>query len=130
MTENKQAKLSRIRILIMVAFFSLSSLWLIGMASAGPLTDIPAAMGTSLGISADLAKMILSVAILASAGLAMAVAGKGENIMATLVILLAVEGVLTAIGWLTVWLLLLTAVLIAAMFAGKIRDVTSGSKPA
>jgi hypothetical protein len=86
-------------------------------------------MATSLGISTDLAKMILSVAILASAGLAMAVAGKGENIMATLVILLAVEGVLTAIGWLTVWLLLLTAVLIAAMFAGKIRDATtSGGK--
>jgi hypothetical protein len=129
MTEEKENKVSRYRIPVLVAFFSLGSLFFIGMASAGPLTDIPAAMGVSLGISAGLAKMILSVAILTSAGLAMAIAGKGENMMATLVILLAVEGLLTAIGWLTVWLLLMTAVLIAAMYAGKIRDATSGSSP-
>ena len=89
---------------------------------AGPIQDIPHSMGDALEIDEDLAKMILSVSMLASAGLCLVVAGKGANLMATLIVLLGIEGVLTAIGWLEPWLLLLSAVLIAAMFATKIRD--------
>ena len=128
MTGTEEKRVSRYRIPIMVGLFALSSLMFIGMASAGPLQDVPLGVADALEISTDLAKMMLSVAILTSAGLAMAVAGGKANFMATLVVLLAVEGVLTAMGWLTAWLLLLTAVLVAAMFAGKIRDTTSGAK--
>jgi len=123
MKEEKR-KLSRYRnwVVIMAVQFAAVGIFAINGASAGPLTDIPTTMGTSLGISADLAKMILSVAILMSAGLVMAMVGKSTNMMATLVVLLSVEGLLTAIGWLTPWLLLLSAVLIAALFAGKMKE--------
>lgn len=122
MTENKQAKLSRFRIPIMVGFFSLSSLMLLGMASAGPIQDLPTSMAASLGTTPDVARMILSSAILLSVGLAMAMVGKRANTMATIIVLISTEGALTGIGWLTPWLLLFTGVLVAAMFAGQIKE--------
>lgn len=108
-------------LVIMSLIGGATSIFAVGGAMAGPIQDIPSSMGDALEISDDLAKMILSVAILTSAGLALAV-GKGSNLMVTVIILLGVMGVLTAIGWLTPWLLLLSAVLIAAMFAGKMKD--------
>jgi len=122
MTEQKEKKPSRYRIPIMVAFFSLGSLLFIGMASAGPIQDIPYSMAEALGTSPGIAGMILSSAILVSVGLAMAMVGKRANTMATIIIIISTEGVLTGIGWLDPWLLLLTGVLVAATFAGKIKD--------
>ena len=126
MTEQKEKKPSRYRIPILVAFFSLSSLMFIGMASAGPIQDLPASMATSLGTTPDVARMILSSAILLSVGLAMAMVGKRANTMATIIVLISTEGALTGIGWLTPWLLLFTAVLVAAMFAGQIKEKLGG----
>jgi hypothetical protein len=114
-------RLNRYRIPLLVGLFGFISLLALRVAAAGPLTDIPAGMASSLGISSDLAKMILSCAILFSAGLLIAMIGKKANIMVTIIILLSIEGVLTAVGWLTPWLLMLSAVLIAAMFAGTMR---------
>lgn len=122
MTEEKEKQMSRFRIPIMVGFFALSSLMFIGMASAGPIQDLPASMATSLGTTPDVARMILSSAILLSVGLAMAMVGKRANTMATIIILISTEGALTGIGWLTPWLLLFTGILVAAMFAGQIKE--------
>lgn len=120
--EKKEKKVSGIRIPIMVALFGLSSLMFLGMASAGPIQDIPTSMATSLGTTPDIARMILSSAILLSVGLAMAMVGKRANTMATIIVLISTEGLLTGIGWLTPWLLLFTGVLVAAMFGGKIKE--------
>jgi len=122
MTEEKKIEGSRYRIPILVAFFSLSSFMFLGMASASPIQDLPTSMATSLGTTPDIARLILSSAILLSVGLAMAMIGKRANMMATIIILISTEGVLTGIGWLTPWLLLFTGILVAAMFAGKIKE--------
>jgi hypothetical protein len=124
MTEEKEKQVSRYRrwVLIMAIQFAAVCIFAIQGATAGPIEDIPSGMAAALGTNVDVAKLILSCGILMSAGIAMAVVGKGQNMMGTMVILLSIEGALTAIGWLLPWLLLLTAVLIAAMFAGKMKE--------
>jgi len=122
MTATEETRVSRYRIPIMVGLFALSSLMFVGLASAGPIQDIPYSMAEALGTSPGIAGMILSSAILVSVGLAMAMVGKRANTMATIIIIISTEGVLTGIGWLDPWLLLLTGVLVAATFAGKIKD--------
>ena len=116
-------RLTRYRIPILVGFFGLTTLFALGVASAGPIQDIPADMAVALGTTPDIARMLLSSAILLSVGLIMAVSSRKVNMMATAIMLISTEGVLTGIGWLTPWLLLFSGLLVAALFAGKILSL-------
>ena len=124
MKANEDKRSSRYRrwVLVMAIQFAAVGIFAIGRATAGPIQDLPSSMATSLGTTPDVARMILSSAILLSVGLAMAMVGKRANTMATIIIIISTEGALTGIGWLTPWLLLFTGVLVAAMFAGQIKE--------
>lgn len=90
-------------------------------ASAGPIEDIPPSIAESLGISETAAEMILSASILLSVGLFVGML-KFSNMAVTAIILLAFTGMLTAIGWLDGWLIVMAALIIALFFGAQLRD--------
>lgn len=95
-------------------------------AATGPITDIPQRLANTLEISIDVARLILSSSIMFALGLAMAVAGKRANMVATMVVLIIVGAVLVAIGWLDYWVMFLVAVIAAVMFAGHVKIWVEG----
>ena len=127
MKTTEQGKVSRFRIPIMIGFFSLSSLFLLGMASAAPFQDIPQALQDAVFGGGDpyMAKMLLSVAILASLGLTLSMSK--VNFVGTMIVLLATAGLLSAIGWLDYWIILFACLIIAGMFAKNISNWIAGS---
>lgn len=91
------------------------------VASAGIINDAPESLADSLGVTTIAAEYILSAAVLLSVGLALALF-KGSNMAATVIVLLAFIGMLTAIGWLDAWLLIMVALIIALMFGSQLRE--------
>lgn len=90
-------------------------------ASAGVIDDIPAGLADSLGITVLAAEFLLSSGVLLAVGLALAML-KGSNMALTVIVMLAFLGMLTAIGWLEAWLIVMVALVIALMFGAKLRD--------
>ena len=90
-------------------------------ASAGAVEDIPSALASALGTSIVAAELILSAALLMAAGLTLSVMRK-SNTATIIIVELALIGMLTAIGWLDAWLLVMVALVIALIFGSKIRD--------
>jgi hypothetical protein len=88
------------------------------------LIDLPTQVGAALGSDATTGGLILSVAILASVGLALG--ATRINIIGTIMVLLATAGVLTAIGWLGAWFLIVSVILIAALFGTKLASAVKG----
>ena len=125
MTEQKEKQVSRYRIPVMVGFFSLGALMFIGMASAGPVDDIPNGVSDALGVSTQIAGLILSCGVLVSLALVISMSGKNTNMIATAAVMLAAIGTLTAIGWLYSWLIIVLIVVLALMFGGVMRDWAS-----
>lgn len=86
--------------------------------------DLPEAVGDVLGVSESTGGLLLSAVILMSAGLALGYAKL--DLMPMLIVLLAFAGLLTAVGWLSQWLLVMSAILIVALFGFKVaKGVTS-----
>jgi len=83
-------------------------------ASAG-LDTLPENVASALGITEDMAKMLLGTAILMSAGLCMAVAD--ANIITIGVVMIAVLGILVLFDWVYEWVLIVVVIFIIAMFA-------------
>ena len=109
----------RLELGLLVMVFSIIMLGS-GMAAASTMTDLPARLGQALGADEYTGGMILSAAILMSAALAMAAAK--VDIMPVVIVLFAVMAVLTTLGWLDKWVLMLAAILVAAMFGKLIAD--------
>ena len=107
--------MQRSRLLLLIGGFMLSALLAQGAAAAGPMEDIPTAMSSAMGVSVSTAEMILSVGMILAAMLALAVVRM--PVLPILLIMLALMGVLTTIGWLPTWLMALAAILTAALFA-------------
>ena len=96
----------------------------------GALTDIPTGIGYSLGITNApdallVGGLILSSAVMLSIVLAMSYAsrGRGTNLLGQIVVMFSMMGILTAISWLPVMILLLGIVALIALFAGAIREM-------
>lgn len=90
-------------------------------ASAGAVEDIPNALADAIGTSVTAAEMILSAALLLSVGLTLSVMRSG-NMATTAIVLLAMLGMLTAIGWLDGWLIVMVALVLALIFGSRLRD--------
>ena len=90
-------------------------------ASAGAVEDIPNALADAIGVSVSAAELILSTALMLSAGLTLSVMRKG-NMATTAIVMLAMLGMLTAIGWLDGWLLVMVALILALIFGSRLRD--------
>jgi len=96
------------------------------VSAASPLTGIPQAFATATGTSLDTARLILSVAIIFTAGLAVAAAGKRSNDMVTAVVMVGTIGLCTGLGWLSPWLLALACVIVAILFGAKAKAILTG----
>ena len=98
-----------------------------GMAAASPLSDITDSLNDALFGGANLfaAQAILTAAVLVSVGLALAVLHLEQT--ATFIVLFAVLGALTAIGWANPMLILVAALLAVALFVKKVTAYWTGS---
>jgi hypothetical protein len=90
------------------------------------LTDLPAQVGSALGISTDNAGLLISIGILVSIGMVCALLGRKMNFLATAVPMVAAMGFLVAIAWLPFWILFVIALIIALMFAQALRPILTG----
>lgn len=84
------------------------------------VSDLPEAVGDVLGVSTDTGGLLLSCVVLMGVALALTVTKRQMDLLPMLVLLLAFAGLLTAIGWLSQWFLVLTAILIASLFGVRV----------
>jgi hypothetical protein len=101
---------------------------LIGGASASIVSDIPVQMNNSLFDGGNLyaCKVLLTAAIMMSAGLALAVLKLPPAGM--FIVLLGVLGALTAIGWADVSIMIVAILITVAMFGSTVVQWVTGSK--
>ncbi len=95
------------------------------------LMNLPQQLAYALGIDLFVAKILASVILLCFVKFpAMMIAGyfggSGAVLYAILIVGLPISGVCVGLGWLPVWLFLVTCLLIALMFAGKMRELITG----
>lgn len=91
---------------------------------SGPITDIPIWLGDALGITAENAGILLSVGILTSLSLVLAMLGrKNLNMLTVAVPLMATMCFLVAVAWLPYWPLLVIGILTGVEFARQIRGM-------
>lgn len=86
--------------------------------------DFPEAIGDVLGVTDETAGLLLSCVILMGVALALTVTKRQFDLLPTLVIIIAFAGLLTAIGWLTSWFLIMVALCIAGLFGVRIARGT------
>ncbi len=122
----KKHKIKMVIPIIILGFF-LMLLFLSVNVSANTLDDIATGVNNGLfdGESLYKAKMVLSVAILVSASLSLAILRL--PVMGMLIVMISVIGLLTAIGWLDRWIIIVTVILIAGLFAKAMANVLSSS---
>lgn len=85
------------------------------------INEIPEYLADSLNISSTAAEMVLTAAVLLAVGLMLAML-KGSNMALIVIVELAMLGMLTAIGWVDAWLLVMVVLVLALMFGAKLRD--------
>jgi len=95
------------------------------------LQNFPQQLATALGVSLFVGQILASTILLClilfpSIMLAGYFGGSGSVMYALLIVGLPISGVCVALGWLPVWLFLVTCLLIALMFAGKMRELITG----
>lgn len=110
---------------MLMATFAFSFLMMGTMTvSAGGLSDIPTTFASALGIDVLTAQTILSVMILVSVGLTMAVLN--VNPVGITIVMVSLIGVLTLVGWFPVWILVIVIVAVVAMFSRFMSDWITG----
>ncbi len=118
--------------MVYVPLLAIGMLLFIGtaQASAGPVTDIPDAVNDALfgGGNEFGAKALLTAIVMVSVGLLLAMLNL--NYIATFIVMFAVLGALTAIGWAEVTLMLVCALFVVGMFVKKMVDWATGSSGA
>jgi len=126
MTEEKKIGVSRNRLPLMVAFMGLCAIFLMHDGRASIISDIPIQLNNALldGTSLYAAKAILTAAIMVSAGMVIAMLKMPPT--AIFIVLLAVLGALTAIGWADITFLILAALIVVAMFGKTMTEWMQG----
>jgi len=85
------------------------------------LSDLPATLGNSLGISTVSAGVFLSVLLILPFNLCLIFWKKGGT--ALIIVNFIFLGFFTSIGWLPNWIVLLVALILAGLYAVKIKDM-------
>ena len=98
------------------------------MVQAVDLSEMPQRLGDNLNMSLLAGQMLLSSLILALFLFPTMLLTKrsGQQGLAVIIMSFMVMGSLVAFGWLPIWFLLVTALIIALLFAGKMRGFISG----
>lgn len=95
------------------------------MASASTLTDIPGRLADTLDISETSAELLVSVAILSAIALALSAAR--APVLGMVIILVCVMGLLTALGWIDTWVMVLAALFAAGLWATIFSGILGGA---
>lgn len=90
-------------------------------AQAMDISEIPSSLADGLNISEAAAEMVLTAMVLMAAGLALSML-KGSNMALIIIVELAMLGMLTAIGWVDAWLIVMVALILALIFGANLRD--------
>lgn len=85
------------------------------------LYELPSALGTSLGISTVSAGVFLSVLLILPFNLCLMFWKKGGTSL--IIVNFIFLGFFTSIGWLPNWTVLLVALILAGLYASKIKDM-------
>jgi len=119
------ARLSMISLIALFAFVSVAY-----VAAASPVSDIPDALNDGLfgGFNLFAAQAILTAIIMVSVGLFLAM--MKLNYIATFIVLFAVLGALTAMGWADPTMMMLAALLVVGLFVKRIAEYMTGSQGA
>lgn len=98
------------------------------MSAEIDITEIPARLSELLGVDTFTAQMICSaVIVLVTVCFVAFVIKKGHALTyGVLITEFVVMGALIAMGWLPYWILLITCLAVAAMFAASMRDLITG----
>jgi len=113
-------------VLVVFGMNMLGLLYAAGLSSAGPVSDIPNGLNGALFDGANLfaTQAILTALVMITVGFSLAV--MRLNYIAVMIVLLAVLGALTAIGWAPPIILLLSAFLIVALFVKRAAEYFTG----
>ncbi len=111
----------------LMALMGLVGILAVGVMSAraSGVGDVPGQLGSALGIDDTTAGILLAGMTVISVSLAMAVAR--QPLIPTSITLLATIGMLTALGWVQPWLLILAALAFVTLFTKKIADSFTGT---
>lgn len=85
------------------------------------LLDLPSALADQLGITVFSAGLILTALLLFPFNLCLLLWSKGGTI--TIIINFVFLGFFTSIGWIPNWTVILVALIIAGLYATKLKDV-------
>ena len=115
----------RYGIIALIAFGMLSLM--ATQAQASPITDVADGLNDALfgGVNLFAAQALLTAIIMVAVGLALAMLGLDQT--ATFIVLFAVLGGLTAIGWANPTMILVAALLAVALFVKKVTQYWTGS---
>lgn len=120
-----QTKAKRLPVSVFVLFGTMALLGLGSMTvTAGGIGAVPGQLGTALGVDDATAGIILAGVFVIAIALAMATAH--QPVIPTSITLLATIGMLTALGWVQPWLLILAALAFVTLFVKKTVDTVTG----
>jgi len=93
------------------------------------LTDIPYRVAESLNIDIFAGQLLCSIILIQICLLPITIIARSKHasFIPEVAVTLVVMGFCVGIEWLPVWFLLILSLLIALMFAGKMRDVITGA---
>jgi len=111
-------------ILFWLIYFALLLIYPVHATEEVDLTDFPKQLSKRLNIPLFAAQLLTSGLFLALFLFPTLLLTK--NVLAHLMIGLIIMGFCVAMGWLHYWFILVTMVVVALMFSGKVRDWISG----
>ncbi len=122
-TETKPTRRIPASALVIFGLMALLGLGTMTVAASG-VGDVPGQLGTALGIDSGTAGILLAGATVISISLMMAAAR--QPMIPTAITLLAAIGMVTALGWVQPWLLILAALAFVTLFTKKVADTFTG----
>jgi len=111
---------------MLTAFCGLSAMFLMGSGRASIISDIPTELNNALldGTSLYAAKAIITASIMMAAGLVLAMLKL--PMVGIILVLMSILGALTAIGWADITFLIISCLLVLAMFGKTVVEWTQG----
>lgn len=106
------------------------SCFLVDTVFAAPfnVTAVPEQVGTQLGVGSFVGGLLVSLVILMLVLLPTMIMTKGKNYTLYLVLTLVTLAPLTAIGWFSLWVMIIIVLAIAVGLGQKIADALGGVK--
>lgn len=90
------------------------------------IEDVPTWFADTWDIPLEAAQVILSVIVILAVLLPVLMLTKGKGIVIPAVLFILTEAILVGVSWLPSWLMIVTVVIIALLFARESSDIVTG----